>query len=110
MSLDVYLYHTEDFRGELYEANITHNLGGMAAVADLYKPLWRPEELNIIKAEQLIPYLEVGLEKLRNLDDETIEKHTPSNGLGSYDGLLRFTENYLVACIEFPDAYIDASR
>ena len=110
MSLDVYLYHTDDQRGELYWRNITHNLNSMAGAADLYKPLWRPGELGIKRAKDLIPYLESGLQKLKVLDDEVIEKYTPSNGWGSYDALLDFTEKYLDACNEFPDAYIYASR
>ena len=110
MSLDVYLYHANDRRGELYWANITHNLNGMASAADLYKPLWRPGELGIEKAEDLIPHLEAGLPKLLLLDGETIEKHTPSNGWGNYDNLVKFTAEYLEACKEFPDAFVHASR
>ena len=106
MSLDVFLYHTEDFRGELYWGNITDNLNSMASAADLYKPLWRPEEIGAIRAADLIPLIEAGLEKLLNLSDEVIADKTPENGWGNYEGLVDFTEEYLEACKEFPNAYI----
>ena len=35
---------------EVYSANITHNLGGMADEAGIYEALWRPEEVGIAKA------------------------------------------------------------
>jgi hypothetical protein len=108
MSLDVYLYHTEDGRGELHWGNITHNLTGMAYAVGLYKPLWHPEDINVSKAKDLIQLLEMGLMKLHGLDKKTIEENTPENGWGSYEGLVLFVENYLDACREFPNAYVKA--
>lgn len=94
---------------EVYHANITHNLGGMAEAAGIYKPLWRPEEIGIAKAAQLIEPLRDGLEKLR-ADPETFRAHNPANGWGNYEGLVSFVEKYLSACIEYPDADVSASR
>lgn len=54
---------------EVYSGNITHNLGRMAAEAGIYEALWRPEEKQYTKAEQLIEPLEKGLEKLRSNPD-----------------------------------------
>jgi len=110
MSLDVYLYHANDCRGELYWSNITHNLTRMAANADLYKPLWRPDEIGIIRAVELIPLLEEGLGKLTDMPNDVIEETTPSNGWGNHANLVKFTQEYLKACKEFPDAYVDVSR
>ena len=56
MSLDVSLYRNylisydegktlEPRREEVYGANITHNLGKMAAEAGIYEALWRPYQL-----------------------------------------------------------------
>lgn len=54
MSLDVSLYTVEECpncghrvgtRHLIYDANITHNLGEMAAEAGLYEALWRPAEM-----------------------------------------------------------------
>lgn len=45
----------------VYSANITHNLGKMATAVGIYRHLWRPEELGIIKAKDLIEPLRVGL-------------------------------------------------
>jgi len=38
----------------VYSANITHNLNEMAGAAGIYKYLWRPEEVGIYYAENLI--------------------------------------------------------
>src|SRR6185437_6923036 len=52
-------------RNERYSANITHNLGKMADVAEVYKPLWRPDEVGITHARQLIEPLTEGLRRLQ---------------------------------------------
>lgn len=93
----------------VYSANITHNLGKMASEAGIYEYLWRSDELNIVKAYQLIDYLEKGLTLLKS-DPERFKKFNPSNGWGSYDGLVEFTENYLQACKDNPNSDVSFSR
>ncbi len=107
MSLDVYL--TAVRPTEVYSRNITHNLGKMAAEAGIYEALWRPEEINVATAEQLVPLLEAGLETLR-ADPERFKKFNPENGWGDYEGLVNFVEAYLQACKENPDAEVNVSR
>jgi len=107
MSLDVYL--ESPYTDEAYWANITHNLGAMASEAMLYYPLWRPEEIGITTARELVPFLRAGL-MLMHSNKEKLEKLNPDNGWGDYEGLLRFTQNYLRACGEYPDAKIRCSR
>lgn len=94
---------------ECYSANITHNLGQMASAAELYYPLWRPEEINISKAKQLIVPLAKGLESLIEKPDY-YKTFNPENGWGTYEGLVSFVENYLKACIDNPDADVSVSR
>jgi hypothetical protein len=94
---------------EVYSANITHNLITMAEKAGIYEHLWRPDEINITKASQLIEPLKEGLDKLKSEPDK-YKKFNPENGWGNYEGLVRFVENYLNACIEYPDADVDVSR
>lgn len=107
MSLDVSLLVTKPV--SVFDANITHNLGDMARAAGLYDCLWRPEEMGMEKASQLVDPLREGLAKLK-ADPESFRKHTPENGWGSYDGLVAFVEKYLVACVENPDATVAADR
>ncbi len=107
MSLDVYL--VERVETEVYEANITHNLGGMAEEAGIYQHLWRPEELGITKASELIGSLSIALAILEK-DPERFEKFNPKNGWGDYAGLVRFVRHYLAACLAHPDAQIRISR
>jgi len=107
MSLDVYLTVTKPT--EVFQWNITHNLGKMARQAGIYEALWRPEELNVEYARQLILPLTKGLEVLKN-HPEHFRKFNPENGWGNYEGLLKFVEKYLEACIENPDAEVRACR
>lgn len=107
MGLDVSLSAKRDV--EVYTSNITHNLNSMAQAAEVYQALWRPEELGVSKAADLIPFLEKGLENLINKESE-MKKHEPKNGWGTYNSLVNFVENYLDACIENQDAEIRVSR
>ena len=122
MSLDVSLHSTELVTKtcphcgsryqeveELFEANITHNLGKMARKAGIYHYLWRPEEIDITFAKELIDPLTLGIEELKENPD-TYKKLNPKNGWGSYGGLVEWVERYLEACKENPDALINVSR
>ena len=79
MSLDIYLLVTKPC--EVYSANITHNLGKMASEAGIYKCLWRPEEVEITKAKELIEPLSRGLALLKG-DPERFKAFNASNGWG----------------------------
>lgn len=114
MSLDVYLEIDCDTGGEeytarLYNGNITHNLNRMAEAAGIYEELWRPNEIGITHAQQLIWPLGAGLEKLQ-ADPEEYSKHNPSNGWGSYEGLVAFVTEYLEACKRYPKATVRVWR
>lgn len=93
----------------VYNGNITHNLGKMARAAGIYEALWRPEEVAIIKAYQLIDVLGCGLFKLISRPD-LFKEFNPENGWGSYEGLVEFVSNYLKACIDHPHATIKVWR
>ena len=107
MSLDVTL--TALAPVEVFSANITHNLNKMADEAGIYKHLWRPEEIGITKAGQLIEPLRRGLADLR-AQPERYERFNPENGWGSYATLVRFVEAYVAACEQHPDADVEVWR
>lgn len=107
MSLDVHL--TAVRPTEVYCRNITHNLGKMAMEADIYMALWRPEEIGIEKAEQLISPLTEGLAKLK-ADPEHYKQFDSPFGWGRYENFVPFVEDYLAACKENPDAEVRACR
>jgi hypothetical protein len=69
--------------GEVYSANITHNLHQMAEAAGL---------------------------RLLESDRERFEQFNPANEWGDYDGLVRFVRNYLAACNRYPTAVVSVSR
>ena len=107
MSLDVRL--TAVRLTEVYWANITHNLCPMAKEAGIYKHLWRPEELGITKAKQLILPLTKGLAKMKK-NPAKFEALNAPNGWGTYANFVPWIERYLAACKENPDAEVEASR
>ena len=125
MSLDVYLnskpkiveckcdtcghVHQIESRDVVFNWNITHNLGEMAEAAKLYDALWRPENLNITVASELIPILTKGLDELECFP-ETYSKFNPTNGWGDYKGFVKFVKEYLQACIDNPEAEIEVCR
>ena len=107
MSLDVYLTATRPV--EVYESNITHNLNKMAMAAGIYEALWRPDEIGVETADQLIAPLTEGLAKLK-ADPTYYEQFNAPNGWGMYEHFVPFVENYLNACRNNPDAYVNVSR
>lgn len=122
MSLSVYLISKEidkkeclhcgstyDHRNELFWANITHNLGGMAEEAGIYKHLWRPEEIGITTASELIEPLTNGLNAMKS-DPKRFKKFSADNEWGTYEQFIPWIADYLCACIENPDAEINISR
>lgn len=99
-------------RGEsdtVFSRNITHNLGTMAEHAGLYRPLWRPEELGITTAAELVEPLRAGL-RLLNAEPEHYRRFNPENGWGNYEALVEFCEQYLAACERYPAAKVAACR
>lgn len=107
MSLDIYLYEVSEHC--VYDANITHNLNAMASNAGIYKHLWRPEELGITEAAELLKPLEEGLERLKANPDH-FKQFNPPNGWGDYEGLVNFVEEYIEAIKAHPRARVSVWR
>lgn len=94
---------------EVYWRNITHNLCKMASAAGIYDCCWRPDEVGITTARQIIEPLSAGLKRLR-ADPVYFRTFNPENGWGSYEGLVDFADDYLAACQRHPDATVRADR
>ncbi len=118
MSLDVSLYETLPCphcagpvasRHRVHEANITHNIAPMAKEAGIYEATWHPDEYGIETAAQVAAVLRPGLERLL-AEPARFRALNPSNGWGSYDGLVGFVEKYLAACEDSPTALVEVSR
>lgn len=90
---------------DVYDANITHNLGPMAREAGIYQCLWRPKELGITTAQQMIQPLREGLAKLRERPEHFTKFDSP-NGWGLYVNFVPWVEGVLAACEEHPDAKV----
>lgn len=127
---DVENDESEIISEELYTANITHNLNEMADACGLYDVLWRPYRLDpnwnlklekksdkeyefenavTMKAADLIQTLDKGLKELES-NPAKYKEFNPDNGWGSYEGLVKFTKNYLKACKKYPTAIVKTWR
>jgi hypothetical protein len=107
MSLDVSL--TKIQLTEVFSANITHNLGRMAEEAGIYKHLWRPAEIDIVYAAQLVKPLKTGVELMKK-EPERFKKFNAENGWGLYKHFIPWIEDYIKACEQYPDAKIEVDR
>lgn len=113
MSLDVDLMVTKPT--SVYSANITHNLGKMAAAVQvtdeltLYDILWRPEEHNLKFAKDIADLLHEGWKMLLSNPTE-YSKYNPENGWGNFEGLVRFVREYRDACYDEPTAELKVWR
>lgn len=119
----------EPQRESLYRSNITHNLNRMADEAGLYEALWRPyqlkegydipesdyqaeykfEEANPVKAYEIIPIIEKGLEDMK-ARPKHYEKFNSSNGWGMYKHFVPFIEEYLEALKQYPESFVECDR
>lgn len=93
----------------IYSANITHNLNVMADAAGLYWPIWRPEEIGIQVASELIEPLRVGISALK-AEPSRFKAMEPKNKWGTYDNFIPWLERLLEACEKNPEAKVEASR
>lgn len=106
MSLDVELLNDGSY---VYDANITHNLGKMADEAGIYECLWRPDEIGITTAAELIEPLRAGLHKLVERPSH-FEQFDSPNGWGLYIHFVPFVSRYFEACVNNPSALVRVSR
>jgi hypothetical protein len=113
MSLDVDLMVTQPT--SVFSRNITHNLNTMAMVVELsngktlYDVMWRPDEHGFKYARDIAELLDEGWNILL-ADPDKFKMFNPSNGWGSYEGLVDFVYNYRNACWENPEAELSVSR
>lgn len=94
---------------EVFSSNITHNLTKMAEAAGIYEYVWRPDEVGITKAHQLIEPLRRGIDTLRS-DESRFRALEPTNKWGTYDSFIPWLAEYVEACLAWPDADVSVSR
>jgi len=109
MSLDIYFKDpTATYSSEVHWQNITHNLGRMASEAGIYKHLWRPEEIGIKTAGQLIKPLETAIKDMEKRP-EYYKQFDASNGWGTYNDFMPWLKKLLQACKDYEKSIIKVS-
>lgn len=113
MSLDIKLYESKKLECSCgivhnvptgytsYETNITHNLNNMAEAVGIYMYLWRPEEIEVKQASELIKPLQDGIKELERYP-EKYNAYSASNGWGTYEQFIPWLKQLLKACEENP--------
>lgn len=80
----------------------------MAKAVGLYEVLWKPEEVGITTASQMIAPLEKAIDELVANPDK-YKVFNPPNEYGSYEDFVSFCRLALDNCRKYPDAVIEAS-
>ena len=80
----------------------------MARAAGIYEHLWRPHEMGIETAGQLIEPLERGISLMKQ-DPQRFRALDSPNGWGTYRDFLPWLETLLQACRDYADAKVDVS-
>ena len=91
----------------VYEGSISSFFTEMAGAAGVYRQVWRPEELGIEKASQLIEPLRAGIYRM----EDSQKKFRSLNGTEKWetsDRFRQFLSEYLRACEQHPDADVYA--
>lgn len=108
MSLDISLTDKETGR-EVYNTNITHNMGRMASEAGIYKAIWDPEGECIFRAAGVWGDAKEGFADLITRPNH-YKQFNPPNGWGDYDSFCEWLIDYMRACREYPNAKVEAFR
>lgn len=98
--------HSREVRPVLFDANCTHNLGGMFHEAGVYEILWYGDGR---VAGSVVDRLEAA-HRLMVDDPDRFKAHNPKNGWGDYDGAVGFLAMVIRACREHPEGVIRCSR
>jgi len=107
MSLDIWL--EQEVTTEVLDMNITHNMTAMAGNAGIYQHLWRPTEVGVEFASDLIDPLTKAVAMMQD-DPKRFKAFNPVNGWGSYDAFLPWLEELLEGCKKYPRAKVGTSR
>lgn len=91
---------------EVFQTNITHNVGKMASEARVYNCIWAPKAVGIKKAEDLLPFIEKGL-GLMMADPQKFKELEAKNGWGTYKQFFSWLEILRDTCLEHPEAEIE---
>lgn len=91
-------FHEED----CWWGNITHDLGEIAShvpIGDttLYYVCWRPEEIGVETAGEILPLLVKGIQYMVEHRKELL-KYEFSKSRGAYNDFMKFLLNYKQAC------------
>lgn len=106
MSLEI-TFENDDERADY---NISHHFAVLADVVGLYKPLWHPESLGIVTADDLLPHLVEGCKRIYFSDKVRWRVFDLDSKWCTLEGLIKFLHKLLIQCVITPDAKITVKR
>lgn len=87
--------------------NITYNLAPMwYAIFDGAKQMC---DIDTMSGEEAEPYLKIGLRRLKKKPEKFIALN-PANGWGTYEDFVKYIENLIKLCKEYPDGIWKSDR
>ena len=107
MSLDISFRKTTEV--EVFESNITHNLGKMATELGVYALIWRHEESGVESAACLLGPVAAAIDELRTRP-EHYDQFDAANGWGTRVHMMKFLQEIQSAAREHPDATVHSRR
>lgn len=100
MSLDIRIKAIREV--QIYDSNVTYNLSDI-----YYKCIGGGlKALNCMSCKKALPILNKAIENMQENENE-YRKLEPSNGWGSYDGLLKELGRLQAYCEDNPDGIIE---
>lgn len=93
---------------EVFDANITHNLGRLAMLVGIYEILWGIDNSAKTTAREITDRLMMGIIELKENPD--YYRESDDTDWGTYDQFVPWLERLFHACIEFPDAIITIDK
>ncbi len=102
MSIDFTLRNVQD----VYDNNITHNVSPMWKLAGIYDDIYNSHGYT---AKDILPRLEKGLQKMKEFP-QSFEALNADNGWGNYLDALKFLEDIIRGCKEYPNSEIAISK
>lgn len=91
---------------EVWDRNVTSNLYAICERLGIEKVVYKPSEIGITRAEELIPHIKKSLQQIsENYSELVLLQLQPE---GSVVHLQWMLESYLCACNLYPDAEVRA--
>lgn len=90
----------------VFHSNMTHNVSSMWSLAGIYDEVYNSQGQT---AKDILPRLQEGLDRMKKFPT-AFKTLNPENGWGTYEHAVKFLEEIVQACKEYPNSEIFISK